>query len=220
MEARWERLAREDAEFYIWTDRVPGEGFFESGERDVRRIVDFVRPWPGSGARALEIGCGIGRLTIPMSRLVDSVVAVDVAPTMLAKLQDNCGARGVDNVTGYLANDPWDAGPPFDLAYTRIVMQHIESWADIVRYFHRIAGALKPGAMFYAQFDTRRDNAFYRLRNRLPDSVLPRTYRRGVRRIRRRAADLEALATSCGMTLAAERGSGTEDHEFLFAKPG
>src|SRR4051812_45989523 len=67
VEQRWERLAREDAEFYIWTDLAPDDDFYRSGERDVERILSFSAPHITRWSAALEIGCGVGRLTIPMS---------------------------------------------------------------------------------------------------------------------------------------------------------
>jgi SAM-dependent methyltransferase len=214
---RWEQLAREDAEFYIWTDLAAGDEFFRSGERDVARILDFARPPLDARGSALEIGCGVGRLSIPMSRTFGSITAVDIAPTMLEKLGANCRQRGIDNVRGMLGGDSWDA-TQHDFAYTRIVLQHIDPWAEIVSYLERIARALRPGGLLYAQFDTRAPNLLYGLRNRLPDRLLPRTYRRGVRRIRRHPSQILAAAENAGLALMTERGGGTEDHEFLFRR--
>lgn len=216
-ENRWEQLAREDAEFYIWTDLAAGDEFFRSGERDVARILDFAQPPRDARGAALEIGCGVGRLSIPMSRAFGSIRAVDIAPTMLEKLRANCRARGIDNVQGMLAGDAWDADV-HDFAYTRIVLQHIEAWADIVTYLERLGRALRPGGLLYAQFDTRTPNLVYALRNRLPDFLLPRTYRRGVRRIRRQPTKILAAARQAGFEVMQDRGRGTADHEFLFRR--
>lgn len=217
-ENRWERLAQEDAEFYIWTDLAAGDEFFRSGERDVARILEFAQPPANAREAALEIGCGVGRLSIPMSRAFGSVTAVDIAPTMLEKLRANCRERGISNVRGMLTGDGWD-GSTHDFAYTRIVLQHIESWTDIATYLARVARALRPGALFYAQFDTRPPNLLYGLRNRVPDLFLPRTYRRGVRRIRRSPSQILGAAHQVGFELMKERGGGTADHEFLFRRP-
>lgn len=217
-ENRWERLAQEDAEFYIWTDLAAGDEFFRSGERDVARILEFAQPAANARGSALEIGCGVGRLSIPMSRAFGSITAVDIAPTMLEKLRANCRDRGIDNVRGMLAGDAWDEST-HDFAYTRIVLQHIESWADVVSYLARVARGLRPGGLFYAQFDTRPPNLLYDLRNRVPDLFLPRTYRRGVRRIRRSPSQIFGAAHQAGLDLLKERGGGTADHEFLFRRP-
>jgi ubiquinone/menaquinone biosynthesis C-methylase UbiE len=212
---RWEELAREDAEFYIWTDLAPGDDFFRSGERDVARILEFAKPHLQAQGSALEIGCGVGRLTLPMSRQFGSVTAVDIAPTMLEKLRANCRQRQIVNVQGMLAGESWDA-TRHDLAYTRIVLQHVESWPEILSYFKRVSRALAPNGAFYTQFDTRPSNPLYWVRNRLPDQLLPRTYRKGVRRIRRLPDQVVDAARQGGLELIVERGRHTEDHEFLF----
>jgi hypothetical protein len=98
------------------------------------------------------------------------------------------------------------------------VFQHIAEWSVIEDYFQRVSSALASGGVFYAQFDTRRPGVAYRVRNVLPDFVLPRTYRRGVRRIRRRAAEIVALAARHGLTLIEDRGRGSHDDEFIFRK--
>jgi cyclopropane fatty-acyl-phospholipid synthase-like methyltransferase len=214
-ERRWERLAREDAEFYIWTDPIPGDDFFASGVRDAERILAFAGPHIRAWDAALEMGCGIGRITLPMAAKFGSVTAVDIAPTMLARLAAHCGARGVSNVRPMLVRDGWEQAPA-GFAYSRIVFQHIADWSIIAEYFRRISAALTPGGAFYVQLDTRPASLTYRLRNALPDALLPRTWRRGVRRIRRSRGQIVECASANGLTLAAERGAGTADHEFVF----
>jgi SAM-dependent methyltransferase len=214
---RWEELAREDAEFYIWTDVARGDDFFRSGERDANRILEFARPHVVNRQSAVEIGCGVGRMTIPMSRAFTSVTGVDIAPTMLEKLRANCSERQITNVRGMLVDEPWDAAR-YDFAYTRIVLQHLESWAEIMRYFQRLSQALGPGCVLYAQFDTRPANILYWVRNHLSDRVLPRVYRKGVRRIRRTPDQVLGAAREAGFELLRERGRRTADHEFLFRR--
>lgn len=207
---RWERYAQSDAEFYIWTDVEAGDDFAASGERDAARIMALCAPHLAGRGRALEIGCGVGRLVIPMSRHFERIIGVDIAPTMLRKLADNCRRDGVTGVTGMLAHEAWDAQGPIDFAYSHIVLQHIESWATIESYVARVAGALSADGVFYAQFDSRPPNVLYHLRNRLPDSLLPRHYRRGVRRIRRSVPAIEQLAATNGFAVAHRSGEGTE----------
>ena len=218
MSNRWESLAREDAEFYIWTDVAKGDDFFASGERDVERILTYAEPHLRARNAALEIGCGVGRLTIPMSRQFERIIAVDIAPTMLEKLAANCEARDISHVTPMLASDAWHSRMPISFAYSRIVLQHIEEWATIVDYFERISECLSNDGAFYVQFDTRPPNVSYHIKNRLPDAVLPRNFRRGVRRIRRTVPEIRALGEACGLQLSASRGAGSEDTEFIFIK--
>jgi cyclopropane fatty-acyl-phospholipid synthase-like methyltransferase len=218
MSHRWEQLAQENAEFYIWTDLAPGDDFFRSGERDAHRILRLLSSRMPGRMSALELGCGVGRITLPMSQTFGRVTAVEIAPTMPRKLADYAAARGRTNITGRLAPEAWESEGPFDLAYSRIVFQHIAEWPVIEEYFARVAKGLGKGGLFYVQFDTRRPGIAYHVRNALPDFILPRTYRRGVRRIRRRPQDVIALGSSHGLTLIEERGRDTLDDEFVFRK--
>lgn len=218
MTERWEALAQSDAEFYICTELASGDDFFASGERDVERMLSIAAGRVARWKTALEIGCGVGRLTIPMSRRFERVIAVDIAPTMLRKLADNCVRRDVSSVTPMLADDRWELVEPIDFCYSRIVFQHIESWAVITDYFERIAACLAAGGVFYVQFDTRPADFLYHIKNSLPDIILPRTKQRGVRRIRRTVAEIRALAQTCGLEGVHEHGAGTFDTEFVFCR--
>lgn len=212
MSRRWESLAREDAEFYIWTE---GADFEASGERDAARIWSLVEPHLVSRRTVIEIGSGVGRILLPMSRHFDAAVGVDIAPTMLAKLHARAASRGIDTVRGVLADDPWDAGSAIDLVYSHIVLQHIERWDIIADYFARVRRCLDPRGLFYAHFDTRPATLAYRVRNQLPDALLPRTMKRGVRRIRRPAAAIRELASATGFSTIRESGTGTTETVFL-----
>ena len=52
----------------------------------------------------VDIGCGPGRLSIPIAQRVHSVTAVDVADEMLAKWKENANAGGVNNIKTLKAN--------------------------------------------------------------------------------------------------------------------
>jgi cyclopropane fatty-acyl-phospholipid synthase-like methyltransferase len=216
MTERWETLAQEDAEFYIWTDVAHGDDFYESGERDVDRILAVAGKHIARFDRAMEMGCGIGRLTLPMSRRFGSICAVDIAPTMTERLRRNCEERSIGNVQGWLAGQSWEQHGPFDFAYSRIVFQHIADWDVIADYFKRIAEGLAADGVFYVQFDTRPPNSLYRVRNALPDALLPRHYRSGVRRIRRTTEEIVELARTVGLDCRQANGQGTDDTELLF----
>ncbi len=48
--------------------------------------------------KVLEIGCGAGRLTIPVAKRVQSVVAVDISPKMIEATKRYAREEGVDNI--------------------------------------------------------------------------------------------------------------------------
>jgi SAM-dependent methyltransferase len=217
---RWERFAQVDAEYYVLTDigREPDEEarreFFASGEAEADRILARCEPHLGGHDVAIEIGCGVGRVAIPVSRRFGRVVGVDVAPTMLAKLRENAAKAGAV-VEPTLAADSWDEPERADLVYSVLVFQHLPALAAIAAYVHRLAQALKPTGIGYLQFDTRPATLGYHARNVLPDAVLPRRWRRGLRRIRRSATTLRGLFREAELEVLSEAGPDSEEHVFI-----
>jgi SAM-dependent methyltransferase len=218
---RWEAFARQDAEYYIATDgkKQSLDEFFESGRDGAAWILEQVAGELPGRDLALEIGCGVGRLLIPMAEQFSQVIGVDVAPTMLAKLEANCERFGVGNAEPMLANEPWERRGAADLVYSWLVFQHVADFGLIDSTVRRLAGALKPAGAALLQFDTRRPTAAYRLRNALPDAFLPRPWRRGIRRIRRSPSQLAALFDAAGLQLLRELGPQTKEHVFILRKP-
>jgi SAM-dependent methyltransferase len=221
-EDRWETFARRNAEYYIYTaegvDFHSREGrrlFIGSGYADAAQILDESAPYLTGWDRAVEIGCGVGRLTIPMAERFGDVVAVDIAPTMLRKLAGNARTAECPNVRGFLPDQPWFRQGAADLVYSLIVFQHIESWAEIARYFDRIARCLAPAGVCYAQFDSRPATLPYKAIGYAPDPLLPRAWRTGIRRIRRTRAGLLDLFGSCGLRVARELRPDSERHTFV-----
>lgn len=202
------RLARENAEFYIATGEATASAagraeFFASGRRHAEWILAETAPWRSGRCRALEIGCGVGRVALPMASHFETVLAIDVAPTMLAALRRNCRERGIENIVGLHVGEPWEDRGPIDFAWSFLVFQHIERWEKIAEILTRLASALAAGGVAYLHFDTRPANLCYRLRNRLPEALLPRTQRRGIRRIRRRGEQIEELLARLGLAIVA-----------------
>jgi SAM-dependent methyltransferase len=109
--AEWEELARREPYFAVLTSEgLPGvEGnkvataaFLQTGEEDMASILSAITSLLGhemAMRSALDFGCGAGRLTLPLARRASSVVACDIAPTMLAHARSNAEAAGLYNVT-------------------------------------------------------------------------------------------------------------------------
>lgn len=218
---RWEEFARADAEWYILTedhDYSTEEGmqaFFRSGQAVADSILadvgDRITRWD----TALEIGCGVGRLTLPMSRRFSRVLAVDVAPSMLHKLERNATTACADGIEGFLPEGAWDKQGPVDFAYSSIVFQHIEDYALIDAYIARIAGCLRPGGITNLHFDTRPKTPAYWAVRYSPDGVLPKPWRRGIRRVRRTSAQVAASVRNHGLRIVQEIEPGSANHRVL-----
>jgi SAM-dependent methyltransferase len=97
--------------------------FFRSGEDNVAHSLRVLRHFFGPFApkSALDFGCGVGRLTIPLAKETGKAVGVDVAPKMRELAAKHGNAQGVD--VEFVATVP--DGRQFDFVISLIVLQHI-----------------------------------------------------------------------------------------------
>ncbi|MFM1988717.1 MAG: hypothetical protein RJA99_1674 [Pseudomonadota bacterium] len=158
-DAQWEAWGLRDAYFGVLTDErfrssmlndVSRRAFFDSGRAHVDFLFDVCRERVQSGfapRRALDFGCGVGRVAIPLAERVEAVVGVDISPAMLAEAQRNCERYGRANVTLHLSDDRLSAvSGTFDLVHSTIVLQHIEVPRGRV-LFERMIDLLAPGGV-------------------------------------------------------------------------
>ena len=100
--------------------------FFASGEAHIASVLDIItRHFGGmqSMSSALDFGCGVGRLVLPLSRRFEQVTGVDVSPTMIELARQRVGDDPrIDFVHSLLAIEP---SRRYDLVHSYIVMQHI-----------------------------------------------------------------------------------------------
>jgi len=158
----WERLAREDP---FWAVLMAPEKagnqwkideFFATGVREVDdsigRLAQHLPALPRQ--RALDFGCGAGRLTQALGRHYEQVTGVDVAAGMveLAKRHNPTPGRVsfVHNPRSDLRRFDSDH---FDLVFSLITLQHVppELIEVYVREFVRI---VRPGGALYFQIPT------------------------------------------------------------------
>ena len=134
----WEELARLEPYFAVLTNEgvldVAGNAcataaFFETGENDIAMLLEALPSVLGHElrlARVLDFGCGAGRLTLPLARRSGSVVACDIAPTMLAHARRHALEGGLRNtafvLTGELCRS---VAGTFDFICSLLVFQHI-----------------------------------------------------------------------------------------------
>ncbi len=134
MRKDWDKRARENAPHYIvnsskeWKDR----DFYRSGEINVANDImpEMHRVCGGSRSpldlTALEIGCGVGRMTKMLARIFGHVTALDVSKEMIDRARVNLA--DLHNVTLILGDGASLSAVPDesqDFAFSFIVFQHI-----------------------------------------------------------------------------------------------
>lgn len=140
-------------------DEAALRAFFRTGEEHIGAVLDVVRARQGADyrpRRALDFGCGVGRLVIPLAGACDAVVGVDVSDGMLAEARKNCAARGLANVELAKSDDTLSrVQGTFDFVHSYIVFQHIPVERGMA-IFRTLVGRLEPGGVGALHFSYHR----------------------------------------------------------------
>jgi SAM-dependent methyltransferase len=155
MRGDWDQRATEDHKLHIATGHAASEETFRaSGEQDLEGIVlDGVVL--ERSAEVLEIGCGVGRLLVPLAKRVAVAHGVDISAVMIEKSKTY--AADTPNVKTVLTDGTFAhlADASLDFVFSFIVFQHIPDRTPIRRYVEEAARVLKPGGVFRFQVDGR-----------------------------------------------------------------
>ena len=224
----WDRFAEADPYTYILTDlKSPDpKKFWESGEHTVQaELLPVIRERAIRRRIGLELGCGVGRLLFPMARHFEEMVGVDIAEGMVRRAVSFAGDNGIRNVTLAAISGPEDllhtAGEyagKVDFLYSLLVFQHIPDFAVIESYLHAISELLEENGIAYLQFDTREQNLLYQWKTELPDFVLPKFWRRGIRRIRRSSTEIEVCLRRAGLEIVSEMEPRSAYHRYILRR--
>ena len=105
------------------------EEFYDTGERYTDRLLETIRVRLDpdfAPATALDFGCGVGRVLIPLARRCKEAVGVDVSQGMLDVARTRCDAVGVSNARLIAGGDALsNLSRTFDLVHAFIVLQHV-----------------------------------------------------------------------------------------------
>jgi SAM-dependent methyltransferase len=162
MRSDWDRRARENAQHFIACGHAGSdEAFWSSGAADLEELIlHGIALQPD--ARALEIGCGMGRLVRPLSERIEHVYGVDISGEMVARALAVLADR--PNVTLFTTAGNLRPVPTgsLDLVFSFIVFQHIPSRRAVTRYIREASRVLKAGGVFRFQVDGRAVEEHYR----------------------------------------------------------
>ena len=155
MREEWNRRAREDAHYYVAFGRrdqneaeflATASQLIPALQRELKRL-----PPTGQSLRALEIGCGPGRLMKPLSQNFAEIHGVDVSDEMIALARERL--RDIPHAHVHLtdgASLAAFADASFDFVYSYAVFQHIPSREAVLAYFRETTRVLKDGGIFRA----------------------------------------------------------------------
>ena len=194
----WEYFGKNDPYFGVLTAENFSKGeftedakkqFFETGERYVDATWTTLQEFFGRDfhpKRAMDFGCGVGRLVLPFAKRCDAVVGVDVSASMLETARANAQERGATNVSFVQGDDTLSrVTGTFDFIHSFIVFQHIppDRGLAILRRQIDLLEADGVGALHFTYAFGGRMPALRRLRiaaqHRIPLLNMPSNLRRG-----------------------------------------
>ena len=159
----WDVLGERDPMWAVLTHpgtrggRWDPEAFFADGRAQVDGALGLIEDdigWPLLTGRALDFGCGVGRLTQALCDRFERVDGVDIAPSMIeaAERFNRFGDRCEYHLN---VRDDLQLLPDrsFDLIYTTYVLQHMHP-VFARRYVEEFVRLLSPGGIALFQMPT------------------------------------------------------------------
>ncbi len=130
--------------------------FFESGCQHISGLMERLEARLGPIKRgfALDFGCGVGRLTVPLASefLFESVTGVDISPSMLNEARKNAGSSQLNNIYFKQSCEFFNhSDASFDFIHSYIVFQHIPRRQGM-QIFGELLCRLSPGGVIAIHF--------------------------------------------------------------------
>jgi ubiquinone/menaquinone biosynthesis C-methylase UbiE len=151
----WEELAALDPMWAILSEGAKRgnkwdvEEFFNTGKIEVHELMKQVDVHAGGSGKALDFGCGVGRLTRGLLGYFREAYGVDISENMIKK------ARELTPRCDFRVNNAADlsvfADKTFDLVYSNRVLQHQPSAAVIANYVSEFFRVTTPGGLVIFQ---------------------------------------------------------------------
>ncbi len=160
------------------------EEFFETGRQEIAEVLRYAASLPVSPGRvrALDFGCGVGRLAQALAPHFEQVVGIDIAPSMIALAEKH---NKFASKCQYLVNDTDDLAVlpsgSIDFIYSNIVLQHMQPQyaRNYIKEFCRV---LAPQGLLIFQIPSE-PTARLRRRQRITH-LIPRVIRQQVHRLK------------------------------------
>jgi SAM-dependent methyltransferase len=159
----WQTIAQSDPYWAVLTaDKFKGKEltpdteteFYSSGIEYINYVAQHLRRLSPdfSPRRAIDFGCGVGRLALAMRSIAEEVLGLDISPPMLAIAQQQAEKRQVGNIT-FSTTLPDNE---YDWINSFIVFQHIHPDRGL-EMLQRLIGSLSTRSAISLHFTIYRD---------------------------------------------------------------
>jgi SAM-dependent methyltransferase len=131
-----------------WTS----EQFYETGRLDWESFFARWQAYRLDTTSCLEIACGAGRITKPMTSAFDHVYAIDISPSMIAKAREHVGDENVTFIVTDGRSMPLD-DDSVTAAFSNHAFHHFDSVDHGAWYFEELVRVLIPGGTLMVNLD-------------------------------------------------------------------
>jgi SAM-dependent methyltransferase len=164
LSGEWNDLAELDPMWAILSNRKKKharwnlDDFLASGRREIDAALEALAATDCAlgTETALDFGCGLGRLTAALTVRFDTVVGVDVSPSMIESAQRiHEGVDGLEFIVNTRADLAALEADSFDFVYSSKVLQHLPDPQLAKSYISEFVRVLKPGGIARFQLPVR-----------------------------------------------------------------
>lgn len=124
----------------IWSERK-ARWYLRAAMRGdyAERVLEAIAPLLVTARTALDVGAGVGALSLPLARRLDRVTALEPAPAMAALLRDEAARRALDNVE--VLEHAWGEGAaaPHDLVLCAHVGELLQPGSPFLKAAREVA---------------------------------------------------------------------------------
>lgn len=161
----WEELANIDPMYAILVapDKYgklwSADGFFNTGLQEINELIILLNSFniDIEKKRALDFGCGVGRLTQPLANYFDEVIGLDISSKMI----EVANIYNSKNNIKYIVNNRSDLfileNESINFIYSNLVLQHIPFELNL-RYFEEFSRILTKKGILVFQMPERMKN--------------------------------------------------------------
>jgi ubiquinone/menaquinone biosynthesis C-methylase UbiE len=160
----WEKLGQKNPYYWVTTmdeyvdkkwDQETQAKFFNDSANYLNKILRIINGHIDSNftpTNALDFGCGVGRVTIPLSKVCKSVVGTDVSSSMLEAADKLCKEEDIGNIKLVKGDDNLSkVTGTFDFIHSIYVFQHIPFKRGKI-ILDRLLSSLEPNGVGTLQF--------------------------------------------------------------------
>lgn len=161
---KWEKFGEENPYYAVLTlDKFDNEKmsesvrdeFFKTGFEHINRIWEEIEKHFEENfapRTALDFGCGVGRLVLPLAQRVERVAGIDISEKMLEKASENAEKMGYKNTEFFQTADFFGKNTAkYDLIHSSIVFQHINPKTGL-KIFEDLVNVLDENGIGVIQF--------------------------------------------------------------------